>query len=578
MLRELLIRNLALIDEARIEFCPSFNVFTGATGVGKSLIIGALNLLLGGRASADVVRSGQDEASVDGVFEVSDADWRKQAGDICGVTLKDSELVIRRAVDAGGRSRCSLNGKPITVGMLREIGESLVAIHGQHEHESLLHAPNQLLILDRFAGTTALCAAFAQRLEETNALRARLTSLAEGRETRKRQADLLKFQMDEIDKAALRAGEDEELEQERRRLANAEKIRAAVASSYDALYEAEQSVFVRLKRMGRELGELSGTDPALKPVAEACDKALAELEEAAFALRERAQQSAADPRRLAQADDRLDMIRALKRKYGATIGDILEFRKRAAGQLGEQTDADKQLVETERLLAEKLDGLERIGRELSARRQAAASRLSGMVEAELADLGMQQTRFVAQVRPRPAPDGASPAERATATGLDEVEFMVAPNVGEDLMPLRRIASGGEISRLMLALKNCLAEADRMPVLIFDEVDANVGGRLGRVIGQKMSAIARTRQVLCVTHLPQIACFADLQMKVTKEVEGQRSFTRLRPVKDESRVDEIAEMIRGEQRTAVTRREALEMLADAQRLAAHGRKTPAGKGS
>ena len=566
MLRELLIRNLALIDEAHIQFGPSFNVFTGATGVGKSLVIGALNLLLGGRAATDAIRSGAAEASVDGIFEVSDPEVRQEAARICGFELADAEILIRRMVDAGGRSRCSLNGKPITVTMLREIGESLVAIHGQHEHESLLHVPNQLLLLDRFADAMALRHSFSSLLSEVNELRARRRSLQEGREARQRQVDLLKFQIEEIGQAKVRPGEDEEMERERRMLANAEKIRATVASAYDALYESEQSIFVKLKRIAREMGELSGVDESLKSIVEGCEKGLAELEEAAFSLRERAQKSDADPRRLTAVDDRLELIRGLKRKYGATIADILESRQRAAEQLSQQTNLDKTLAETDGLLARKTTELEGLGKTLTARRQAAAKKLGALLEKELMDLGMANTRFEALVRPRPAPaDGAAPADRAAASGFDEIEFMVAPNVGEELMPLRKIASGGEISRIMLALKSCLAEADRMPVLIFDEIDANVGGRLGRVLGQKMSAIARTRQVLCVTHLPQIACFADVQMKVTKAVENERTFTRLTPLEGEARVDEIAEMIRGEHRTAVTRREAEEMLADARRL-------------
>jgi len=330
---------------------------------------------------------------------------------------------------------------------------------------------------------------------------------------------------------------------------------------------------VKLKRIARELGELTGVDESLKAIAEGCEKGLAELEEAAFSLRERAQKSDADPRRLTAVDDRLELIRGLKRKYGATIADILESRKRAAEQLNRQTNVDKELAETDRRLTEKMSELVRAGNELTARRQAAAQKLGGLAEKELMDLGMANTRFEAVVKPRPATaEAACPADRATASGFDEIEFMVAPNVGEELMPLRKIASGGEISRIMLALKSCLAEVDRMPVLVFDEIDANVGGRMGRVIGQKMAAIARRRQVLCVTHLPQIACFAGVQMKVTKEVENERTFTRLTPLEGEARVDEIAEMIRGEQRTAVTRREAEDMLADARRLCGSSKAT------
>jgi DNA repair protein RecN (Recombination protein N) len=264
-------------------------------------------------------------------------------------------------------------------------------------------------------------------------------------------------------------------------------------------------------------------------------------------------------------EERLELLHELKRKYGATIAEVLDSGRCAAEQLKEQSDTEGQLAEVERRLAEKTAELERTGNDLTARRQAAAQKLRALAEKEMADLGMAQTRFSVEVKPRCAPaEAASPADRATASGFDEVEFMIAPNVGEDLMPLRKIASGGEISRVMLALKSCLAEVDRMPVLVFDEVDANVGGRLGRVIGQKLAHIARSRQVICVTHLPQIACFAGRQVKVTKDVEGDRTFTRVAPLDGEARVDEIAEMIRGEHRTAVTRREAEDMLADAQR--------------
>ena len=561
MLRELHIRDFALIDEVAVELGPGLNVFTGATGVGKSLVLGALTLLLGGRASSDSVRRGRDRASVSCCFAIDVDRVLKQVYELTGADTADGEVAISREVDASGRSRCRVNGVPVTVSMLREIGSLLVDIHGQHDHESLRVPAHQLDMLDRFGGITNRRDEFSTRRSAAVELRDRRDRIRDNLAAIRTEADFLTFQVNEIDADKLQPGEDETLEDERRVLGSAERLQQTTAGAHAELYEAETSVCGRLKELCRDLVSAAEIDARLEEVATACEQAQVQLEDAAFSLQRYVEGFSYDPQRLAQVEGRLESIRRLQAKYGPAVDDILAKREEFATRLGELS-ADTASLETidadlERQLAE----LKVMAAAITKARRTAARKLSKAVQQELKDLGMGAGKFEVAVDTTDA-DGAAFLDASRRSGADKVEFQMSTNPGEALKPLRRIASGGEMSRTMLAIKKRLAQADRISVFVFDEIDANIGGRLGSVVGKKLHEVSQTHQVICVTHLPQIACFADRQLRVRKDVGSRRTTTAVELLSEEQRLDELAEMIRGDERTPLTRAQAEEMLAAA----------------
>ena len=564
MLHEVCATNLALIEEARVEFAPGLNVLTGETGVGKSLLIGALSLLLGGRASAEQVRSGAKQATVDGVLDAPETALCSEIGEIVGEELHEEELLITRTVDAGGRSRCRLNGRPITVGMLREIGRKLIEIHGQQDHENLLQPSQQRLLLDRFADTETLRSDFEALFRAAHAQRDRRDRLVEEREDRQKRIELLRHELEEIDAAELQPDEEKELAAERALLANAESIERVATSGYAVIYEAEGSLTERLKAIARELDNVAELDPKLKEAQEAAEQGLVQLEELAFTLREYRDRLEFDPQGLDRIEGRLDLIHKLKAKHGASITDVLARRDEIARELDELAGENEELSTAADKLQALIERMCETGRQLSLRRTAAAKDLAGRVATGLTALGMRNGRFEIAVSQHETEAGEALLDVSSPSGLDTIEFMISPNVGEDLRPLRKIASGGEMSRIMLALKHSLVEADRTPLLIFDEIDANVGGRIGRVIGEKLRDIARSHQVFCVTHLPQIASYADEQYRVTKEVVDGRTRCRVEKLEGEARIREIAQMIRGDRSSRITLEQAREMLEDARK--------------
>lgn len=565
MLQELYITNFVLIDKVTIKLCERLNVFSGATGVGKSLVIGALNFILGGRATADIVRSGKDEAMVIGKFYIEDKELLKQIKKVSDNHSIEEELLLQRSIDTNGRSRCRLNDIPITVSMLKEIGETLVNIHGQHEHETLLHGINQLYILDDFGGISPLREDFAgvyQRFTEKTRLRDMLKS---NQQERRQKMDLYAFQMDEIDKAQLKSGEAEELEKERNILSNAEKIYSTVTSCYSQLYESSDAVVERVKSVIRELQSVAKLDDTLQKIFDDCSQSLYQIEDTAFSLGKYKEGFNYDPQRLEYIEERLNTIRKLKSKYGNTVEEILLYRDEVAlklRQLSEEGTTAEHVDEELRTLS---DLLKQKGDELTRKRLSTAGKLTSLITEELHDLGIPHGRFCVQITSPFLNDNDNPQVlEANSYGFDQVDFLISPNPGEDLKPLRKIASGGEISRVMLALKHQLAKVDKTPVLVFDEIDANIGGRMGEVIGEKLRSIARSRQVICITHLPQIASYADEQWKVNKLVKNGKTFSTIENLSGESRLEEIADMIRGSEKTDITRKQAQEMLRDAKR--------------
>ncbi len=571
MLVELHVRDFAIIDEATLRLEPGLNVLTGETGAGKSILVDAVAVLVGGRADVEMIRAGAERAWIEGLFQLDEPTRMLLSPILEQHGLLDEglpeELVLSREIRTGGRHVARVNGRLVPLHVLKEIGQFLVDIHGQTEHLSLLRPREQLELLDRYAGAGELRAALAERVARWRAVRREVEQLRQDEREKARRMDLLRFQIEEIEAARLREGEEEALLQERNRLANAEQLAHWADALYRALYEGEDEAPSALDRLGeaaRALQALARIDPVFQPYLEPMEGLMAQVEDLARTVRAYREGIAFNPRRLAQIEERLDLIRRLQRKYGETIAEILAYAQRARQELETLAHAEERLTaleeEAERLLRE----IGELGLALSRRRQEAAERLAREVEAQLEELRMAGARFAVALERTPDEGGAY-ADGARwafdATGLDRVTFLIAPNVGEGLRPLARIASGGETSRLMLALKVALAQADPVPTLIFDEIDQGIGGRVGAVVGEKLWRLARHHQVLCVTHLPQLAGFGDTHFKVEKQVIGARTVARVTRLEGEARVAELAQMLGGTGRAAVqSAREILDYVA------------------
>lgn len=565
MLQELYITNFVLIDKVTIKLSEQLNVFSGATGVGKSLVIGALHFILGGRVSPDIVRNGKDEATVIGKFYIKDKNLLKQIKNISDNHEIEEELLIQRSIDTHGRNRCRLNEIPTTVSTLKEVGGMLVNIHGQHEHEALLHGINQVHILDDFGGVTPLREEFSEIYRQiTEKIKIR-DVLKNNQHERKQKIDLYNSQIDEINKAQLKQGESEELEKERTILINAEKIHNTVTSCYSQLYESSEAIIERLKPVVKELQSIAELNETFLKVFDICKQSLYQIEDASFSLGKYLEGFHYDPQRLEYIEERLSTIRKLTLKYGNTVEEILLYRDGLDRKLRELAKEGITVEQIDEELRTQLELLKNKGNELTQNRLSAANTLSPLINEELHNLGMPHGRFCVQITALPSHDTEdSFVLNSHSYGFDQIDFLISPNPGEDLKPLRKIASGGEISRVMLALKHQLARVDKTPVLVFDEIDANIGGRMGEIIGEKLSSIAKSHQVICITHLPQIASYADEQWKVSKLVKDGKTYSTIENLSDEARLEEIADMIRGSEKTDITRKQAREMLRDAKK--------------
>jgi DNA repair protein RecN (Recombination protein N) len=558
MLRELHISNLAVIADARIALHRGLNCFTGATGAGKSLVIGAVEVLLGLRNPAEMLRAAVDEGRVSGVFEVASKETQREIERITDIPIvaEGGELLLTRRLYASGRSSVSLNGNPITLGMLKQVADLLIDVHGQHDHQYLLKPANQLDVLDQFGELWPLRQKYREVFERLASIKARLTELSTNRTLREQQLELYRFQAEEIDGTALDADEYAELGARASVLKNLEKIKKDASSVHGALYEVDGSVLERLKMMTAILAELGEVDPGAKPIAGAVRDATIQLEEAAFDLSRYLDKLDLDPGELVEVEERLNTVNRILNKYNDTVEQTLEYRAEIEQKIKELESASEDLSSLNKDVAPLTKQLTELGNELSAKRQAAAKRLFPQVEKALAELGMEKARFSISV-------SHAGSDAATAAGFDTLDFLVQTNPGQPPQPLRKIASGGELSRIMLALKGILASSDRISVLVFDEIDANVGGRLGSVIGSKLRSLATHHQVLCITHLSQIASYADRHLTVRKEVTGDKTTTTVRPMEGETRLEELAEMIGGNRITDTTRAQARELLEAAQ---------------
>ena len=565
MLSELYISNFALIDDITVKFNKGLNIFTGTTGVGKSLIIGALNFLLGSRVTNDIVRTGKKDVSVSGVFIIKNEHIRKKLEEHID-SFDDEEIIIQRNLDQNGRNRCRLNNQPITVPLLKEIGELLVNIHGQHEHESLTKPLNQLIILDGFGKLDTNRGKFTEVYTKAIEKERLIQSLNEHQEARKRQIELYHFEIDEIESACLKPDELDILEQERFILANSERIQNTLSDCTDSLYESDNSIISRLKEISNELSKIKDIDNSFENPLEVCNQSLFQLEDVAITLSKCVEGHDFDPERLEQIEDRIETIRRLKGKYGETIEDMLSYCKESKSKLEQLLKENEDLGSTEKELEKLRKSVIDSGKKLTQSRAKAGTKLSALVKKELADLGITNGKFDIDISSIAITNTEQfNLEDGSRSGFDHIEFMFSSNPGEELKPLGKIASGGEISRIMLALKRHLASADQTPVLIFDEIDANIGGRMGRIIGEKLRLVSQSHQVICITHLPQIASYSEQHFKVNKFSRNSKTFVTIDILSTKECLEEIAEMIRGTEKTEVTRKQAKEMIDDARKF-------------
>ena len=548
MLTTLRIKNLALVSDLTLELQPGCNVITGETGAGKSIIIGALNLVLGERADRTLIRSGEESCSVEAVFDTKKlrAPLKIFLDENGLEPCEENQLVLKRNFSASGTNRQFVNGSVTTLATLATIGEWLVDMHGPHDHQSLLHAGKQLLILDAFGGLEKSREEFGELFRRRSVLENEKSALIVDEKTYAQQLDLLRFQVQEISAARLQVDEEKSVEEEFIRSSNAAKLLQLSQTAIDALSENESSLLTQSGVIGRVLVELQRVDSGAENLVALHASAGETLRELQMELSRYADKVDVDPARLAEVEERLNLIHSLKRKYGATLAEIIAFGDEAKEKLQSLESRDAELARLKAAM-EKLDSeILTAGKKLSAARKKIIPQLAKAVSIQLEDLGFKQSKFDVMIT----------ATEISSSGLDAIEFQFAPNLGEPAKPLRAIASSGEMARVMLALKTVLAAEDEIPVLVFDEVDANVGGETANAVGEKMKQIASKRQVFCITHLPQVAAAADAHYVVSKSVKNGRTISEITLLDKKSRVTELARMLGGQTDAARKHAEAL----------------------
>ncbi len=562
MLRELAVQNLALIEDIRVELQPGFCAWTGETGAGKTLLLEALGLLLGERGSSDLIRARAEELRIIGRFELTRPSLRDAVRALVE-SVDGDEVILARRLTRSGRSYAYVNERPIAITTLRQLGRTLVDIHGQRESQLLLEPAYQLRLLDAFGGLEQVREEYRAVAERVRELRRRQAALTADRQQRQRELALIRFERDELEAANLVAGELESLGRERHRLANAQALQEFTAGGYGRLYDDDDSVAVSLGKLLHQARGWAELDPALADVVRRLEGLRSESQDVAETLRDLGQRWEADPTRREEVEDRWQLLRRLETKYGRPLAELIAYRDSLHDQEVrlKQQETDQATVQAE--LDEAFGQLKQAGAELSRQRQRVAKKMAAAAQRELADLGMPEARLDAALEPLAVGDDPTQAD-IPEWGLDQFELMLAANPGEPARPLRKVASGGELSRTMLALKTVLATHDQVgTLLVFDEIDANVGGRLGDVLGEKLAGLGRTHQVICVTHLPQVASYARHQWSIRKARRGKRTATTIALLDEGDRLNELASMLRGEARGATTLQEAAAMLAAAQ---------------
>lgn len=554
MLEELRIQNFAIIDRLELNFAPGFNVITGETGAGKSIIIDAVELLLGGKADPAFVRAGSEKAMVEGSFTLN-----KTAQSLVAPILKREEmegesqefLTLSREVRSNGRSTARVNGVTVSQEVLREVGELVVDVHGQSEHLSLLNPRSHIDLLDRYSELTEMRLALASLVERVNRTRGEIKRLMEDEASIKRRAEQLRHEVEEIDAAELKPEEEEDLKAERSRMSNSEQLATLTTEAYALLYGGDDSgeqlsAVDQLMQVSVLLGKLAHIDDGMKDEAESADSLSVQAEELARSLRRYADKVEFSPERLDEVEERLEVMNKLKRRYGATIEAVLEYAEKSHKELDSIEHSEERLTE---LRAEETKLLSHVGEvadRVSKVRQMIGQKMGEKIVRELTDLKMERARFEVSIKRVEDKEGCIVGEKRYAfdtTGIDRVEFMMSANPGEPLRPLAKVASGGETARIMLALKRVLAQADQTPTLIFDEIDTGIGGRVGNVVGEKLWGLATTHQVMVVTHLAQLAGYGDKHYHVRKQVKGDRTSTIVTELdQEDERVTELAEML------------------------------------
>ena len=563
MLRELSIRNFAIIDDLQITFSEGLAILSGETGAGKSIIINAVNLLFGSRATAKLIRTGYETAELEALFQIKKQSPIAKIMNGKGYNPEEG-LLIRRIISRKDRHRIYINGRLTTIGILNLITENLASISGQHAHQGLLKEEQQLAIIDQFGGLTAVRENVSGCFHEIVPLIRQLNDLKHKRDRQSEHIQLLEFQQKEIRQASVTLGEDTTLEQERARLKNSEALFQAVQGGIEMLYDSQGAVIDGLLTVKKDLDEASTLDPLLAPKAERIAEAAFHLEDVADELRSYLKNIQMDESRLDTVEERLDTLVKLKRKYGGSLEAVI-FRMESIGhELSEMENLSENIVATENKLFELHGKLTQLTHKLSRDRKKTAKTLAQKVEKELTSLKMPHTKFKISFRTIPADEDGDPyltikEQTVFETGIDQVTFLIAPNVGEPLKPLSSIVSGGELSRVVLALKAILAETEAVETIVFDEVDAGIGGSVAEVVGKKLSSLARHHQIICITHLPQIAKFGNHHFRISKRVSDGRTSTTIKRLSETERVKEIARMLGGEKITRATLNHAHEML-------------------
>jgi DNA repair protein RecN (Recombination protein N) len=561
MLRELRIKNFAIIDEVVLQLGQGLNIITGETGAGKSIILSALGLISGERGSSDIIRHKEEEATVEALFETVPLSLSGQLSE-AGFDI-DGELVIKRILNRSGRNRIYLNGSLCPLSLLAQVGTSLVHIYGQHEHHTLLQPETHLNLLDAFANLDVKAVSMKQRFHKLSDTWNRLIETRDALEKQRREKALLEAQAEEIAGSRLKPGEEEELRSSRNILAHSEKLHQGCREGEEILYEGDAALVGRLGKYVGKVRDLAAIDEGLRPTAELLESSLAEMQEAASQLRRYADRIHFDPRALEQIDDRLAEIQRLKRKYNGDIEEILRLQTGIQATLDTLERGEAQIMTLDKVFTEEHQAAWEMAETLSHERQRAAKKLKREMEKEIRGLGMPETVFDVHFRRQDGEDDDPPffvaGKKLTERGMDQVEFHFSPNPGEPVKPLAKIASGGELSRLMLALKALVLTPGVVSTLLFDEVDTGIGGRVAEIVGKKLKQVGGLHQVISVTHLPQIAAMADSHYIVRKEVAKGRTFTHVERLSEQERISEVARMLGGVKITERTLRHAEEMI-------------------
>lgn len=564
MIESLRIRNYALIEDLIINFQDGFNVLTGETGAGKSIIIGALNIILGEKASTELIRTGENKAVIEGTFDISEnleiEDILKQSG----IDHEEGELlIIRREISVDKKSKNYINSTPVPLSKLKEIGDILVDIHGQHEHQSLLKVNTHIELLDKFGHLEKERTDLVEKFDEYLQLKNTLEKLQMNEQEKTRLIELLKFSIEEIESAELKEGEDIELDKEYMLLNNQEKIFQAVEKGYSNLYDSENDIYSKLQESINDLADIEKYDPNIVAIKQRLEDANYQIEDALSGLRDYKSHFQFSPERLDIIIERIELINKLKKKYGETIEQIIAHKEKSTADLEAIEKSEEEIEKTKEAIKKVEEELNTLAIHLSGRRRVVAKLFDEKISDHLKDLDMGRSLFKVEISYKEQEEGIviidNKRYKLTNNGIDHIEFLIAPNVGEELKPLQKIASGGEMSRIMLALKTVLNEVDKVNSLIFDEIDTGIGGKTSDVVGKKMKFLSKNKQIIVITHQAQISRFANKHFYINKEIINERTITKIKELNHNERIHETARMIAGDNITETTLKQANELL-------------------